>query len=147
MEIHSLKVSLTEQDLNGLLQKHIPRDQPVEDLAIRLAPEGVYVKGVYPLFINVSFETLWELAAQGGKISARLARLKAMGMPGNVFKSAILKVIADAVGKEDWVKIDGETVVLDLERMLLEEGLVARTNMKSVTCQAGSLIFECRADA
>jgi hypothetical protein len=145
MEIHSLKVTLSEQDLNGLLQRHVPRDQPVEDLTVRLAPEGVYVKGVYPLFINVSFETLWALAAQGGKITARLAQLKAMGMPGNVFKSALLKVIADATRTEEWMTIAGDTVVIDVERMLEEHGVVGRTNLRSVTCQEGNLVLEAKA--
>ena len=35
MELHALKLSLTEQDLNELLRKYIPKDADVEDLRVK----------------------------------------------------------------------------------------------------------------
>ena len=81
MHIQTLKLLVTEQDLNDLVARHLPDDQPLENLTIRLGPEGVTVAGEYPLFVRVAFETLWELGTQGGKAVARLASLKAMGLP------------------------------------------------------------------
>jgi hypothetical protein len=142
MEIHSLKVVITEQDLNDLVQKHWPEDQPVENVQVRVGPEGVTVKGVYPLFINVSFETMWALGVEAGRISARLSGLRAMGIPGNVFKSAILKLIADAARKEPWVQVDKEQVWLDVDGLLRKEGVTARTNLTGIICQAGQIMVE-----
>src|SRR5690242_10143449 len=102
MEIHSLRVSISEQDLNRLAAQQL-KDQAIEDISFQVAPEGVRIKGVYPLFINVKFETHWELGLQAGKITARLVSMRAFGVPGNVFKSAIMKFVADAAEKHDWL--------------------------------------------
>ncbi len=142
MEIQTLKIILTESDLNGLVHKHLPDDQPLENIQVRVAPEGIYVKGVYPLFISVSFETLWEVSIQAGRLTARLASLRALGIPGNVFKSGILKLIADAAKSEDWIKLDKETLVADLDGMLLKNGLPARTNLTRLMCEPGKIILE-----
>jgi hypothetical protein len=34
MEIHSLHILLTEQDLNDLAKKHMPKDLPVDDVRL-----------------------------------------------------------------------------------------------------------------
>jgi hypothetical protein len=144
MDIHSLHISVSEQDLNQLAGKHL-RDQAIEDISIRLAADGVHIKGVYPLFINVSFETHWELGVRSGKITARLAGLRAFGVPGNVFKSAILKFVADASHKHDWLQMESDIIVADVERLLAKNGLAARTNFTAVTCREGLLVIEASA--
>src|SRR5262245_29145948 len=125
MEIHALKLTITEQDLNSLLKKHLRDDQPLEDVEVRVTPQGITFKGMYPLFINVSFETQWELAFDKGKLSARLTNFRAMGVPGNVFKSAILKFVSDAAKAEPWIQVERETVWIDVDRALLKNGLAA----------------------
>jgi hypothetical protein len=142
MEIQALKLLVTEQDLNEIIRKHLPDDQPLENLQIRVAPEGVYVTGEYPLLFRVGFETMWELEIQGGKLLARLAALKAMGLPATVFKSAVLKAIEEAVQKEDWLAFDADTIVVDVDRLLAGEGIRAKTNLNAVRCQAGALLIE-----
>jgi hypothetical protein len=142
MEIHALKMSLSEQDLNALLQKHLPAEQPIEDLTIRLSPKGLTVSGVYPLFINVHFETLWKIELDGGLVTARLEQFKAMGVPGNIFKSAIVKMIEDAAGAEDWLRIDGDTIWLDLDRCIGNYAFAAKTHLTSIECQAGEILIQ-----
>jgi hypothetical protein len=146
MEILSLKAAVTEQDLNDLLRKHGPKIEPVEDLKIRIAPEGLYVEGVYPLLVNVKFEALWELSVESGKVAARLANLRALGIPASLFRTTVLKLIAEAVKSDDWLEVDHETVRVDVDRLLLKEGLTARTNLRAVSCQSGTLLLECAAD-
>src|SRR5205807_180450 len=80
-----------------LLRRHLPQGLPVQDIKIGIAPQGVVIQGVYPMFIKVAFETLWEPAIQQGKLLLKLSQFKAMGMGGNMFKGAILKQIADHV--------------------------------------------------
>src|SRR3954447_26776962 len=113
MEIHSLHVLLTEQDLNELAQKHVPQDAPVDDLRVRLSPEGVHVTGTYPFFINVKFETIWQVKAAEGKLVAQLTKFRAMGVPGNIFKSAIMKVIEDMAKSHTWVRVAGDLLIAD----------------------------------
>lgn len=142
MEINLLRLTISEQDLNDLARRHLPADHPVEDMKIQVVPEGVHIKGEYPLFINVSFETRWELGIQGGKLTARLANFRALGIPGNIFKSAILKLMADAAQEQDWLALEQDTIHVNVEGLLLKSGLSARTNFSTVTCQAGHIILE-----
>jgi hypothetical protein len=142
MEIQALKLIITEQDVNALVQKHLPPDQPVENLQIRLTSEGAYVEGVYPLFINVPFETLWELGVHEGKVSARLTKLRAMGVPGNVFKSAVVKLIADAAESEEWLQFEKDTILVDVDRLLLKEGVIMQINLRRLVCQDGQVVVE-----
>jgi hypothetical protein len=142
MELQALKLLVTEQDLNALLKKYLPADQPLENVTIRIAPEGIYVSGEYPLFVRVAFETLWAPDIQAGKVIARLEGLKAMGLPATLFKSAVMKVIEDAVEKENWLTFDGDAVVADVDRLLAGEGIKVKTNLRAVRCQAGTLLIE-----
>jgi hypothetical protein len=142
MEIQSLKVLITEQDLNSWVAQSLPKDQPVEDLQIRLVPEGLVVSGVYPLFVNVSFESHWELAVRDGLVTAKLSRAKALGLPVTVFRSVVTRALAEAVGHAKWLRIDDDTVVLDVDALLAENGVTARTNLTAVRCQSAALIVE-----
>src|SRR5262245_55262442 len=114
MEILTLKVKITEQDLNDLAKKHLPKDVPVEELRIHITPEGLVVKGEYPLLVTVSFETLWELNVSEGKVIARLAKFRTLGMPMSILKSLVMGVIASAAKTEPWLAVDGETVQVDV---------------------------------
>jgi hypothetical protein len=142
MEIQALKLLVTDQDLTQLITKFLSADQPLENLKIRVAPEGVYVSGDYPLFVRVAFETLWEPGIQAGKASARLASLKAMGLPAMVFKGAVIKAIEEAVQKETWLAFDVDTISVDMDQLLAKEGLTARTNLRAIHCLAGALLIE-----
>jgi hypothetical protein len=142
MEIHLLKMSLTEQDLNQVIKQNAPQDFPVEDLRVRVTPEGVYLQGIYPLFVNVNFETLWELDVQAGSLCARLSHFRALGIPANIFKSAILKILEEAVRTEPSLRLAGESLVLDLDKLLAEQGLAGRTHLRTISCQKGLLILE-----
>jgi hypothetical protein len=142
MEIHQLKMSISEQDLTDLARRHLPPDQPIENLTFRVAPEGIYVQGVYPLFVDVSFLSHWELAVEHGKLRARLAAFQAMGLPGDNLKSAVLNLLADAARTESWVRVDQDSVHVDLEGLLEHQGVKARTYLSQIVCQAGQLTLE-----
>jgi len=144
MIIHNLKLSLTEQDLNDLLRKHMPADQPIEELAVHVDPQGLKITGVYPLFINVRFETQWALGIEGGKITARLDHLKAMGVPGNIFKSAILKMIEEVAKAEKWIHAKGDTLWVDVDAGLAKYAFPAKTHFKVLECRAGVIYLEGR---
>ena len=142
MEIVALKATLSEQALNEVVAKHLPADAPVEDLRLAITPEGIVVKGEYPLLVTVAFETLWELSVVDGKVIARLARLRTLGMPMTVLRSVAMSAIAAAAKAEDWIQVDNESVRIDVDRAFAKEGLRARTHLKSITCQPGLLTVE-----
>ena len=142
MELHALRVSLTEQDANDLIRRYMPPDSPVEDVRVQLTPEGLIVTGQYPFFIAVKFETVWELGVQQGHVFARLARFRAMGVPGNIFKSAIMKLVEDAARREDWVRIHGDVILADAERGYAKYATPVRLNLRAITITAGQLTVE-----
>ena len=142
MEIHSLHVLLTEQDLNDLAKKYAPKDLPVEDVRLRLSPEGIHVTGVYPFFINVKFETIWHISAEQGKVVAQLTKFRAMGVPGNIFKSAIMKMIDDVAKKEPWLRVAGDQLIADPDQACARYAVSAKTHLKSIIVQTGLLVIE-----
>jgi hypothetical protein len=142
MEIHRLLATITEQDLNDLARHHLPKEIAVEDLEICIAPEGVRVRGVYHVFAPVTFDSLWELGVAAGKPVARLASFKTMGIPVNVLKSLVLNVLADVAKKETWLTVNGDSIELDIDGLLHSEGLTAKSNLKSICCEAGKVVVE-----
>jgi len=142
MEVHTLTLSLSEQDLNDLLRKYLPADQPIEDLAVRVTPQGLSVTGVYPLFINVHFETQWQLGLDNGLVTAHLHQFKAMGVPGNIFKSAIVKMIEDVAGSEDWLRIEGDTIRIDVDRCIAKYAFTARMNLRQIECRVAEIVVQ-----
>jgi hypothetical protein len=142
MEIHSLHVLITEQDLNELAKKHMPKDMPVEDVRLRLSPEGIHVSGIYPFFINVKFDTIWSIRAEHGHAVAQLTKFRAMGVPGNIFKSAIMKMIEDIARREAWVRVAGDQLIADPDEACAKYAVAAKTHLKSIIVQTGLLVIE-----
>jgi hypothetical protein len=142
MEIHSLHLLVTEQDLNDLARKYAPKDLPVEDMRLRMSPEGVHVTGVYPFFINVSFETVWHVNAEHGKAVAKLTKFRAMGVPGNIFKSAIMKMVEDVAKREPWIRVDGDQLICDVDQACAQYAVPAKTHLKSIIVQTGLMVVE-----
>jgi hypothetical protein len=142
MEIQALRMSITEQDLNELVRRYMPPDQPVENVQVRLISEGIEISGTYPFFISVKFETTWELGVVNGLAAVKLAKFKAMGVPGNIFKSAIMKVIEDAAKKETWIKVSGDQVLADVEVACSKYAVPARLRLKAITVQTGEVVIE-----
>jgi hypothetical protein len=102
----------------------------------------VRIKGVYPVFVPVTFEALWELGVLKGKATAKLISFRTMGMPGNVLKSLIMNVVADAAKKERWLEVQGDWVLADVDGLLKENGLRSLTNLTSIRTEAGLLVIE-----
>jgi len=142
MEIHALRVSVTEQDLNDLARRHLPDDQPVEELQISITPEGVTVQGEYPLFVSVRFETLWQPTVEDRHVHLRLVKFRALGMPVNVLKGFVMNAFSTLARKEPWVQVLEDCVRLDVEAMLAREGLTARVNLVRIRCEAGVFVLE-----
>jgi hypothetical protein len=142
MEIQSLKLVVDELDLNLLAAEYLPAGGAVGNLHFQITPEGVVLKGVYQKLVSVPFETVWDLSVQEGKVSARLAQFKVVGVGGRLLKSALLSQIEGALKREDAVVIDSETIVIDPDRWLSKNGFPARLNLSRVHCGQGELLIE-----
>jgi hypothetical protein len=140
MEILQLALVLTDQDLNQLARKHLPKDFSVENLQFQLSPEGIHVMGEFPLFVPVSFSTLWQLGVRESKVIARLERINAFGLPVTVFRSMILKMIGDSVRKLKWLEHNDEVVIVDVDQLAAKEGVPLSSNLRSIECQVGTMM-------
>jgi len=142
MELHALRLSVTEQDLNEILRRYVPKDAEVEELRIRLSAQGIHVTGVYSFFFPVRFETIWEVGVANGQASARLASFKAMGVPGNIFKSAVVKIIEDVAREESWIHIVGDCFYADIDLGCARYFVPAQFHLRAITVQPGSVLLE-----
>jgi hypothetical protein len=143
MHIQSLRLRLTDADLQTILARYPPEGGAVENLRVRLTPEGVSVQGDYPaLMMKVSFETVWELTAAGPAVVVRLAHVKVAGLPAGVLRGVLLRVVRDAVAAEPGVRLEGETVHVDLEQALKFRGVPFHINLVTVRCGDGWLMVE-----
>jgi hypothetical protein len=142
LEIQALKLMVTEQDLNELAAGRLPLDNEVRGLRFRIAPEGVYVSGVYHLFVKVAFETLWEVAVVQGKLTARLSTFKALGVPATLLNNLVMTAVSQAVDGSAAFRVEQQTVLCDVERLLAEEGVAVRTNLTAVNCRDGQMVIE-----
>jgi hypothetical protein len=136
---------VTEEDVNEMVAEYMPDDVPIEDVDVRLAPEGAYVTGQYPLFLKVAFETRWELGIRGGLVTARLVDFKAMNLPMTMFRNMLFKMLSDSGGKKDWLQFEGDLVLIDVDKLLASEGVSLRSNLTALRCQAGQLLVEAKA--
>ncbi len=143
MEILSLKAALTEDDVNGLLARHLDGEVPVRDLRVRLTPEGVHVMGTYPVaFFKVKFDTLWALSVREGELAAHLAGLQVAGAPAGVVRGTLMEMLAANIEREPGFRVDGETILVDVDGLLSRVGLSSHTNLRAVCCEAGRIIVE-----
>src|ERR1700687_5210924 len=116
MEIHELKLVVSEEGINALLEAYVPEDATVENLRVRVTPEGVYVQGEYPtVFGKVPFETLWEVRIVAGQVHSRLAALKVSGVPGNMCRKMVLDLIQEILERERGVELAEDTLRIDVE--------------------------------
>jgi hypothetical protein len=143
MEIHQLKLVLTEEGINGLLAAYVPEGSSVENLRVRITTEGVHVFGDYSTaFGKVPFETHWDLRVLAGRVHARLVELKVSGVPGNMFRKMVLDLIQDVLDSEQGVVLEEETLRIDVDLVARSKKVSLRCNLSDVRCEAGRLLLE-----
>ncbi len=143
MEVLALKFAVTEEDVNGLLARHLGADQPVRDLKVSLTPQGARVTGAYPVaFFSVKFDTLWALSVRGREVAARLAELHVAGAPAGIVRGTLLEMLAAQIEQEEGLRVEGEALLVDPDRLLGRLGPTVRTNLTAVRCEAGRVVVE-----
>jgi len=143
MEMQSLKLVVTDDDLAALLALAPPPGDPIEDLEAGFTPEGVAVSGRYPTpFFPVAFETLWQVAAAGPVVRAKLASVRVLGLPGNVLGGALMKMIRDAVEGKPGVRVEDDSVVIHLAEAVKPHGIDLVVNFISVRLSEGAALIE-----
>jgi hypothetical protein len=143
MDIHALRLSVGEEEINALAAEYAPGTSAVENLRVRLTPEGITILGDYPtMLLKMAFETLWEVKGIGSVVEARLASIKVSGLPASMLRGILLKTIRDMTAQEPGVQVDGDFIRVDLNALPALQKLRLRMNLTSVRCELGLLHVE-----
>jgi hypothetical protein len=143
MDIQSLRLRVTDADVKAILASFQPEDAPIEDLLVRLTPEGVIVQGEYPaLMMKVAFETVWEVSAAGPAVAVRLAHVKVAGLPAGVLRGVLLRMVRDATVNQAAIHVTDDTLRVHLEELAQAHGTSLRVNLTRVVTGDGWLTVE-----
>lgn len=143
MEIHALKLSITEADLNDLAREHLPKDAPVRNLRVRIEEGVVRIGGDCPkLFVPVPFDTSWELSVEQRNVRIRLAGVSVIGLPANIFRGLIMNGFSKLAAKESGIRQDNDSLIVDVDGFFQQHGLLLRTNLKDIRCLKGLIVLE-----
>jgi hypothetical protein len=143
MEIHTLRLSVGEEELNELAQELSNGKSAVENLRVRLTPEGIVVLGDYPaMLMKMAFETLWEVSGMGSIVCVRLASVKVSGVPAGMLRGVLLKTIRDLLAHESGVRVEDDVIHVDLSKHVALQKLRLRIHLTAVRCALGNLTIE-----
>lgn len=144
MDIQTLKVLISEHELQELAQQAQPADTPVKNVAVRITTEGVHVSGEAPTpMMTISFESVWRPVVEEGRLTAYLESLKAGGFPATPLRSLVLGMLRDAI-KEPFIQVRDDALVVDVQDLVLRQKLPVQLKfaLKAVTCVAGAVVVE-----
>jgi hypothetical protein len=144
MEIQSFKLFVTDDDLAALTAKML-RDHhdSIEELKVRLTPEGVVLQGEYPTtFFKVPFETVWQFRAAGPMVQLSLSSVKVAGLPGGILRGALMKMVRDAVSGEKGIEVRDETISIHVADVARAQGVELRVHFTAVRMSIGSAVLE-----
>lgn len=143
MDIQTLRLFVSEQELNELVRQHQPADAPVKNLSVRVTLEGVRVSGEATVMMTMSFESVWRPAVVGGKVTVELVELTAAGFPATILRPLVMGALRDAV-KDAAVQVTDEAIVVDVQELVRRERLPVnvRFEVQSVRCVDGGVVAE-----
>jgi hypothetical protein len=143
VEIHALKLSVTEADLNQLAREQLSADAPVRNLRVHLETGLVRIGGDYTkLLVPIPFDTSWELSVQDRHVRVRLKDVRVIGLPAGIFRGTIMAGFGRLAAREAGIRLDNDTVVVDVDTFFKAHGVLLRTNLKSIHCSAGVIVLE-----
>jgi hypothetical protein len=143
MEIHALKLVVTETDLNQLARTSLPAKSPVRELRVRVEEGRLRISGDYQaLVVPVPFETMWELSVQKQRACVELVDVRVIGLPAGVLRGFILSSLGKLATRESGIRLENDLLVIDVDGLLQQYGVLLRTNLKTIRCEPGQVILE-----
>ncbi len=103
-------------------------------------PDTLSLAGVYETVLRIPFNSEWKFFVQNGRIVARLAAIKVIGIGVGFLKGYLLKALSS---NNSVLKFAEESVVFDVDRFFEQMAVPIKTNLLSVCCESGRLVIEC----
>jgi hypothetical protein len=143
MEIQSLRLLVTDADVAVLAAQLVQQGGELEELQVRLTPEGVVVSGKYPTsFMRVPFETTWQVTAQGPEVRVTLAAVRVAGLPGNMLRGVLMKMVRDSLASRPGVRVEEDHLAIDVGEAVRPHGMEVRVHFVAVRMSVGSALIE-----
>src|SRR5262245_55698762 len=143
MEIQSLKLFVTEAEVNDQARRVLRDTEGVEELEVKLTPEGVVVQGQYALALfRVPFETTWQVTAAGPEVAARLAAVRVAGMPAGILRGVLMKMARDSVEGHPGVRVQEDEVRVNVEEVAAAHRVPLRINLTGVLLSVGAAVVQ-----
>jgi hypothetical protein len=143
MEIHSLKLFVTDADVATFAARALRDHETIEGLQVRLTPDGVLVEGEYRTSLfNVSFETMWHISASGPHVHVRLGTVKVAGLPAGLLRGALMNMIRDAVASEAGIKVADDSIIIHVPDAARGQGVNFRVHFTAVRMSIGVAVLE-----
>lgn len=143
MELVTLKLLVTDADLDILVKRFLPADAPVINLTLTVADGSVVLAGDYPTrLLNIGFTTTWEPSVEGRLIRVRLGRIRVVGIPIVLLRGLFLRGFQKVAKDVPGARVEDDTLFLDLDALLASKGIPLKSNLKTIRCESGRMILE-----
>jgi hypothetical protein len=143
MEIQALKLFITDADLAALVARYLAEAETIEELQVRLTPEGVVLSGKYPAaFFKVPFETVWQVIAAGPDVHVKLDAVRVAGLPANLLRGALMKTVRDKLEGQPGMRVDEDSVIIHVTDAARAHGVDVRVHFTTVRMSIGAAVVE-----
>ena len=143
MDIETLRLRISSEEINALVGEHLPEETGVQDLRILLTAEGILVTGRYTsMILPRSFETLWVCDVAEGLLQARLSQVRVAGFPATKLRGVLLSVLAENFAGLPGLFVKDELIHLDVNVLLQSQAIPLRLTPSAVYCQPGFFVLE-----
>ncbi len=96
MHINCLDMSISENDLNSIIEKKVPPNDKISNLHAALKPGRIVISGKIRVLLPVKFEADFDMSHTEEQIVAHLADIRPMSAIADQFKNKILEKITES---------------------------------------------------
>ena len=147
MNLESLVINVTDEDINGVIERISLDDSPVTDLSARIEQKGIVLSGkARTKLVNIGFDATIKLKVDKTTVEVVLSDLKAAMGAGNMFRGKLVKQITDGLSDLPGLTVIEDGVTLQLPPILAEYGVSADIGTAVLTTEPGRLRLELSGD-
>lgn len=138
MNITCLDVTISDDDLNSVISRHVPANGKIRDIRAALEDNHLIFTGHVKVLLIVSFRAVFALSYTDREIIARLTEIHPMNGLMQQFNIKILQMI---VAFAPFAKLDEKnaSIRIQINEILKYYGLTANLSLEDLTVAARSL--------
>jgi hypothetical protein len=145
MHINCLDLSISDNDLNSIIQKRVPPNDKISNLRVAMKTGKIIVSGTVRVLLPVNFEADFELSHTDNDIIAHLAEIRPMSAIADQFKNKILEKITDA---SPFLQLDkkNESIKAPINEALQNNGVVSNLVIEDLNVSDKKLQIKVQGD-